>query len=145
MYLLECHLPSIKKRSLSFCVFPSASVLVHVGIFLCGNIFVSTIRYFDVVSFTAVTTFTFLFSCKLSFQAAGLKITSLPSFSLKSPKNIDLVLGKLIEYLLYFLTESVPCGTSFILNWCMCIQDINITSATLCLVYYIVSLRTLPS
>lgn len=109
---------------------------------LCGNIFASTIRYFDVVNFTTVTTFTLLFSCQLSFQAVSLKITSLPNFSLKSPKNIDLVLGKLLEYLLYFLTGSVHWGNRFILSWCMCIQDINITSATLCPIYYIISLRT---
>ena len=50
--------------------------------FYAGNIFISTIRYFDVANFTTVTTLTLHFSCKMSFLTVGLKISSLPCFSL---------------------------------------------------------------
>lgn len=102
----------------------------RVWMFRCENTMILTIRCFHVANFTTVITFTCLFSCKLSFLIVGLKMSSVPSFPLKYPENIDVVLRELMLYLLWFLAQSVPWDISFILSWCMHIWSNNITPVT---------------
>jgi hypothetical protein len=47
-----------------------------------------TTKLLDVAKFTTLTPLTLLISCELSFQIIGLKISSLPTFALKSLNKI---------------------------------------------------------
>jgi hypothetical protein len=62
------------------------------------NIVLLTTTFFDVAKFTTLTPLSLLVSCKLSFPIVGLKISSLPTFAMKSPYRM--VLQELIEYTL---------------------------------------------
>jgi hypothetical protein len=53
-----------------------------------GNIVLLTIRFFDVAKFTILTILSLQSWCRLSFQIVSLKISSPPSFVLKSPNRI---------------------------------------------------------
>jgi hypothetical protein len=44
-------------------------------------------KFLDVAKFTTPTPLSLLKSCKLSFPIVGLKISSLPTFALKSPNT----------------------------------------------------------
>jgi len=54
------------------------------------QIFLLSIRYFDVAKFTTttITPLSLLISCNLSFPIVALKASSLPAFELNSPNNI---------------------------------------------------------
>jgi hypothetical protein len=49
-----------------------------------GNLVLMTIRFFDVAKFTTLTPLSLLISCKLSFPIVGLKMSCLPTLTLKS-------------------------------------------------------------
>jgi len=50
----------------------------------CRNIVLLTPGFFYVSTFTILTSFSLLFSCRLSFPIVGLKIFSFPTYALKS-------------------------------------------------------------
>jgi len=52
------------------------------------SIWLLTKRFFDVVKFTTQNSLSLLISCKLSFLIVGLKVSFLPTFTLKSPNQI---------------------------------------------------------
>jgi hypothetical protein len=56
--------------------------------------------------FTSLIQLSFLFSCKLLLHIVGLKMCSLPSSELKSPKP-HVVSPELIEHTFQFLVEAV--------------------------------------
>jgi len=60
------------------------------GIFMkfrCGNNMLLKTRFFDVAKFTILKQLSLISRCKLSFPIVGWKISSLPSFALKSPNR----------------------------------------------------------
>jgi hypothetical protein len=65
----------------------------------CGNIVLLTVRFLDVTKFTTPIPLSLLISCKLSFSIVDLKIASLPTLGLKSPKkNVHMVFREVIEH-----------------------------------------------
>jgi hypothetical protein len=57
-----------------------------------------TTKLLDVEKFTVLTALSLLISCDLSFPISGLKVSSLPTFALKSPnKNVHVEPRKLIK------------------------------------------------
>jgi hypothetical protein len=57
-----------------------------------------TTKLFDVAKFLTVIPLSLLCSCTFSFPIVSLE-TSLPSFVLKSLKNVHMVVKKVLEYL----------------------------------------------
>jgi hypothetical protein len=53
-----------------------------------GNTVLLTTKVLDVAMFTTLTPLSLLISCDLSIPIVGLKISSLPTFTLKSPNKI---------------------------------------------------------
>jgi hypothetical protein len=54
----------------------------------CGNVVFLKIRFFEVAKFTTLTLLPLLASCRLLLPITGLKMSSLPTFALKSPHKI---------------------------------------------------------
>ena len=87
-------------------------------------------RFFYVEKFTILTPLS-LSWWRPSFPVIGLKMTSLPSFALKiSWQNFRMVSRKVIEDVLYFLIKTVLWIITFLLTWCMHIQNNDITQVT---------------
>jgi len=61
------------------------SVFISTVTWKCSTLYV----FFDVAKFTTVTPLSLLVLCKFSFPSVGLKISSLPTFALKSPIKIS--------------------------------------------------------
>jgi hypothetical protein len=58
-----------------------------------------TTKFLDVAKFTTLTPLSLLISCEVSFPIVDLKISSPPTFALKSPeKNFHVVPRELIKY-----------------------------------------------
>ena len=99
--MLEFRLLSINMWSIWLWVFPSGEVQVYLRMFRWGNIVLFTTRFFDVAKVTILTPLSILCWCKLSFPIVGLKIFSLPTFTLKSPNRIFVWLKTRLEYVIY--------------------------------------------
>ena len=97
--------------------------------FRCGNTMDLTTRFF-VAKFTILTPLPLLSWCRLSFPIVALKISSLPSFALKSHNRIFVCyLGKWSETCCKAHKNCIWIIT-FLLTWCMRIQNNYITPAT---------------
>jgi ankyrin repeat protein len=53
-----------------------------------GKVVLLKIRFFEVAKFTTLTSLSLLASCRISLPITGLKVSSLPTFALKSPSKI---------------------------------------------------------
>jgi len=53
-----------------------------------------TTKFFDAAEFTILTQLSLLSCCRLSFPIVCLKVSSLPSCALKSPKRIPVLIPK---------------------------------------------------
>jgi hypothetical protein len=56
-------------------------------------------RFFDVAKFNTLTLLLLPISCKLIFPVVGLKISSVFTLALRSPKNVHVVLREFIKYM----------------------------------------------
>jgi hypothetical protein len=63
---------------------------VYLWMLRWGNMVLLTTKFLDVSKFTTLTPLSLLISCELSFPIVGLKISSVPTFALKSPNKIFL-------------------------------------------------------
>jgi hypothetical protein len=80
--------------------------------------------------FTNLTPLSLLIHCKLSFPIVSLKISSLPTLTLKSPNRIFMwYLGNLSN-MFQLLIEVVLHIISFIFCWSMNVQNNDMTPAT---------------
>jgi hypothetical protein len=77
---------SIKTWAVWF-IFPSGQFQVYLWMFQCGNTVLLTNRFFDVAKFTTLIPLLLLTSRELPFPTVSLKISSLPTFTLKSSTN----------------------------------------------------------
>ena len=98
--------------------------------FWCRIIMLLTTRIFDVPKFTILTPVPLLSWCRLSFPIVTLKISSLPNFALKFHNRILVCyLGKWSETCCKAHKNCIWIIT-FLLIWCMHIQNNDITPAT---------------
>jgi predicted benzoate:H+ symporter BenE len=82
-------------RTIWLCVFPVGEVQVYLWVFRCRNIVLVTPRFFVVANLTILIPLSLLSWSSQSFPIVCLKILSLPTFALKSPKRIFMwYLGK---------------------------------------------------
>ena len=127
--MLECHLLSNSMWSIWLWVIPSGEVQVYLWMFQWGNIMLLTTRYFDAAKFTILKTLSLLSWRRLSFPIVSLKMYVFPTFTLKSPNRI------VIWYLENYRKPSTFPHTTvfwietFLLTWCMRIQNKDITPA----------------
>jgi len=90
--ILDFQLLSVNIQSIWLWVFPSGEVHVYLWMFHCGNImlFNNQISWCGKVYYTK-TPISLLSWCRLSFPTVGVKISSLPNSTLKSPNRIFIV------------------------------------------------------
>ena len=112
-------------------VFQSGNIQVYLWILCYVNIVLLTNLISDVAKFSPAKPKSLLVSCKLSFMTDGFKMYSLSHFKSEHPTQFFYnVFTEFIEYLLWFLTDTLLCIITFIPSWSMCIQNTNITPAS---------------
>jgi hypothetical protein len=96
----------------------------------CENIALLAMKFLDVAKVSILLSLSLLILCKLSFPIVGLKMSSLPTSAVKSPKKIFVwYLGGFIEYMFQFLIE-VVFDINYILCFSMNIQNNSMKQAT---------------
>jgi hypothetical protein len=84
-----------------------------------------------VAKFATLIPLSLLISCKLSIPIVGLKVSSLPTLTLKSPNRILLwYLGNLSKTLFKFLVEALLYIINFAFCWGMKVQNNDMTLVT---------------
>jgi hypothetical protein len=126
---MRCVLCGELRRTLPSPIYNYVISLVVSLSFCWGLCALQELVFFNVAKFAVLTPLSLLSFCRLSFPTVFLKISSLPTFALKSNRIFFWYLGKwskpaLIPHKSYLLV------ITFLLNLCMYITNNDITPAT---------------